>query len=189
MDAGLTEKLFAVHDALDLGGIPHAVGGAIDLVFCARRPRGTSDLDINIFLDAGQARRVLEALPAAVDRGQDDVRTVNERGQVRLWWEGTSLDLFFNNLPIHEQAARSCVTGRLGDREIPILDAASLVTFKAMFDRPADWSDIANIVDADPAPAVSAVGRIAGMMGEDDPVTRRLRALLDSRPAPVPPRP
>lgn len=182
VDAALAAKLFALHDALDAAGIPHAVGGAIDLLFCTDCPRGTEDLDLNIFLEASQAERVLDALPDPVRGSPDDVETVIDRGQVRLWWEETSVDLFFNNLPVHEEAARSRRTARLGGREIPILDVASLVTFKAMFDRPTDWIDIENIIDLNRDTAASAAGRVAEMMGDDDPVTVRLNAMLELRP-------
>lgn len=152
VDPALTAKLFTIHDALELAGIPHAVGGAINLIFCTRHPRRTSDVDINISLGVEHAGGVLDALPETVARGPADVRTVTDCGQVRLCWEGTKLDLFFNNLPIHEEAARSCATAWLEGREIPVLDVASLVAFKAMFDRPVDWTDIENIVDSNHGP-------------------------------------
>lgn len=177
----LAEKLFAVHDALERAGIPHAVGGAIDLVFCAEHPRETSDLDMNIFLGVDQAERVLDALPEPVARARVDLETILDRGQVRLWWGGTSVDLFFNNLPVHEEIARARQTGLLEEREIPIVDPASLVIFKAMFDRPNDWRDIENIMALHRDPVASAARRVAGLMGEDDPITARLRALLNPR--------
>lgn len=181
VEARLAGKLFAVHDALERAGIPHAVGGAINLVFCAERPRDTSDLDMNIFLGVDQAERVLGALPDAIAREDRDLATIAERGQVRLWWGETSVDLFFNNLPVHEEIARNRQTALLEEREIPIVDPASLVTFKAMFDRPADWLDIENIMALDRDPVEFAARRVAGLMGEDDPITARLNALLESR--------
>lgn len=179
VEARLAGKLFAVHDALESAGIPHAVGGAIDLVFCAEHPRETSDLDMNVFLGVDQGERVLAALPGQVERSEVDLETIVERGQVRLWWGGTSVDLFFNNLPVHEEIARARQTALLEQREIPIVDPASLVTFKAMFDRPNDWRDIENIMALDRAPVAFAARRVAALMGEDDPITARLNSLLD----------
>lgn len=178
VDARLADKLFAVHDALEHAGIPHAVGGAIDLVFCSERPRETSDLDMNVFLGVDQAERVLDALPGSVARENGDLETIVERGQVRLWWGSTSVDLFFNNLPVHEEIARARQTGLLEEREIPIVDPASLVAFKAMFDRPNDWRDIENIMALDRDPVEFAARRVASLMGEDDPITERLEAML-----------
>lgn len=178
----LAEKVFAIHDALESAAIPHAVGGAIDLVFCTENPRRTSDVDINIFLPVEQAERTLAALPAEIARGPADAKTIRDSGQVRLWWELTSVDLFFNNLPVHEEAARTRRIARLDGRELPILDVASLVTFKAMFDRPTDWRDIEMIIAGNRDTVAPAAARVAEMLGDDDPVTRRLNAMLGSSP-------
>lgn len=42
--------------------------------------------------------------------------------------------------------------------------------------------DIKNIIDLNRDTASSAAGRVAEMMGEDDPVTVRLNAMLEFRP-------
>ena len=51
----LVDKLFAIHDSLTEAGIAHAFGGAIALAYCVEEPRGTRDLDVNIFVDASKA--------------------------------------------------------------------------------------------------------------------------------------
>ena len=48
--SALGERLLAVHDALDGAGMPHAIGGAIALGYCVVEPRGTRDLDVNVFV-------------------------------------------------------------------------------------------------------------------------------------------
>jgi hypothetical protein len=45
----LVDRLFAIHDALADAGLAHAFGGAIALAYCVEEPRGTRDLDVNIF--------------------------------------------------------------------------------------------------------------------------------------------
>jgi len=72
----LVEKLFAIHDALTTASIPHAFGGAVALAYCVEEPRGTRDLDVNIFVDAASARRTLACLPPAVKVTEDDVAKV-----------------------------------------------------------------------------------------------------------------
>lgn len=175
----LIERLFAVLDALEAARIPHAVGGAIALAFCTKDPRGTRDLDLNIFLEVDHAEMVLKALPDEIPWGQREVRLIRETGQVRLRWEDTPVDLFFNNLPLHEEVARGQVTGQLKGREIPVLDATSLVIFKAMFNRTKDWADIEEILAHSRSAVSEATNRVAELIGNDDPITRRLTDLLD----------
>ncbi len=49
----LTERVAALHAALRGAGIPHAFGGALALAFCTAEPRGTQDIDVNVFLPPG----------------------------------------------------------------------------------------------------------------------------------------
>jgi hypothetical protein len=46
----LAQRLLAVHAALDDAGLPHAFGGAIALAYCTLEPRGTRDIDVNVFI-------------------------------------------------------------------------------------------------------------------------------------------
>ena len=95
----LVDKLFAVHDALKAESLPHAFGGAIALAYCVEEPRGTRDLDVNIFCDAADAERVLKALPEGVRVGADDVDRVKRDGQARLFWDGVPIDVSPRNQP------------------------------------------------------------------------------------------
>jgi hypothetical protein len=66
----LTEKIARVTQALDTAAIPHAVGGAIALGYHAE-PRGTLDIDVDVFLPESGAGRVfgcLEPLGVVFDR-------------------------------------------------------------------------------------------------------------------------
>src|SRR3982750_1086517 len=95
------EKLLANHDALKAESLPHAFGGAIALAYCVEEPRGTRDLDVNIFCAAAAADRVLRALPAGVEVGDREIERVERDGQARLFWDGVPIDVFLNNLPLH----------------------------------------------------------------------------------------
>ena len=176
----LVEKLFAIHDSLTEGGIAHAFGGAIALAYCVEEPRGTRDLDVNIFVDASRAGSVLASMPGAVRVRKKDVAKVKRDGQARLDWDGTPIDVFLNNLPLHDAVAASVVWVRLEGRDVPVLDCASLVIFKAFFDRTKDWADIEAVAEVTPEDIEEAAATIADLMGEDDPAHRRLEAFLRS---------
>jgi hypothetical protein len=179
----LIDKLFAIHDALQEHSLPHAFGGAIALAYCVEEPRGTRDLDVNVFCDAADAAKVLGALPNGVTVTAGDVGKVVKGGQARLWWDGVPVDVFLNNLPLHEAVASAVVWVPLQGRQVPMLDCASLVIFKAFFDRTKDWADIEAIAMATPEDIEAAARTLAEMLGEDDPAYRRLAAISVANPA------
>jgi hypothetical protein len=174
----LVEKLFAVHDSLTEAGRAHAFGGAIALAYCVEEPRGTRDLDVNIFVDAAEAESVLASLPGGVRVRKKDVAKVKRDGQARLDWDGTPIDVFLNNIPLHEAVAGSVVWVRLEGRDVPVLDCASLVIFKALFDRTKDWADIEAVAVATPEDIEEAAATIADLVGKDAPALEKLKALL-----------
>jgi hypothetical protein len=174
----LVDKLFVIHDSLTAAGITHAFGGAIALAYCVEEPRGTRDLDVNIFADASEARAVLAALPAGVKVDEEGIAEVERTGQTRLFWDDTPVDVFLNNLPLHDAVAASVVWVRLEGRDAPVLDCASLAIFKAFFDRTKDWADLEAVAQAAPEDIEQATTTIAELMGEDDPAVLRLRSLL-----------
>lgn len=173
----LVEKLFTIHDSLTEAGLAHAFGGAIALAYCTEEPRGTRDLDVNIFIDASQAGDVLAGLPEQIEVRARDVKTVVRDGQARLWWDDTPIDVFLNNLPLHEEVAAGVVWVPLAGRKIPVLDCASLTIFKAFFDRTKDWADIEAIAIATPEDIEGAAETIADLVGEDDPAVQKLKTL------------
>jgi hypothetical protein len=173
----LIDKLFAIHDALEGAGFAHAFGGAIALAFCVEEPRGTRDLDVNIFVDAAAAETVLAALPDAVRVRKKDVARVERDGQARLDWDGTPIDVFMNNLPLHEAVASSVVWVPLEGREAPVLDCASLVVFKAFFGRTKDWADLEAVAQVTPENIERATATIVRLVGVDDPAVTRLEEL------------
>jgi hypothetical protein len=179
----LVDKLFAVHEALKAKSLPHAFGGAIALAYCVEEPRGTRDLDVNIFCDAADARHVLEALPSGVRVDAADVERVKRDGQARLFWDGVPIDVFLNNLPLHEEVSTAIVWVPLEGREAPVLDCASLVVFKSFFDRTKDWGDIEAVALAAPEDVEAAARTLADLVGEEDESYRRLAAIRDANPA------
>jgi hypothetical protein len=174
----LVEKLFAIHDSLREASVPHAFGGAIALAYCVEEPRGTRDLDVNIFVDAAKAGPTLASMPEGVKVTGADVAKVERDGQARLDWDGTPVDVFLNNLPLHEAVAAAVVWVPLAGREVPVLDCASLAIFKAFFDRTKDWADMEAIAQATPEDIDIAAATIADLIGPDDPAVERLESLI-----------
>lgn len=178
----LIDKLFAVHEALASASLPHAFGGAIALAYCVEEPRGTRDLDVNIFSDAAAAATVLAALPDGVSVSEDDLEAVRRDGQRRLFWDGVPIDVFLNNLPLHEAAADGVRWVPLEGRHVPVLDCASLAVFKSLFDRTKDRADLEAIALAAPEDIETAARTVADLVGEDDPAARRLAAVVGANP-------
>jgi hypothetical protein len=176
----LAERLVAVHDALAAAGIPHAFGGAIALAYCTEEPRGTRDIDVNVFAEAATAAEVLSKLPDGVTVRPADIRDAERDGQVRVWWEETPLDLFFDVHPFHREVAAGVRSVPFVGREIPVIDCVALVVFKALFDRTRDWADIEAVVDADTFDRQAALDWVERLVGTGDPIIARLARVLSN---------
>jgi len=170
----LAERVVALHRALARRGIPHAFGGAVALAYCTLDPRGTSDIDLNLFVPAEDASTGLAALPDGVAQPPGTEEVIARDGQVRLWWDDTPLDLFFNYAPVHEDAARHRRTVPFADTRIPVLGPTELAVFKAMFDRTRDWADIEAMVAARSVDMEAVRSALADMLAADDPRFARL---------------
>lgn len=144
----LAERVVALDRGLVANRLPHAFGGAIALAFWTLDPRGTSDIDLNVFVPAAEAHAALSALPQEVAVPDGTVETIARDGQVRLWWDETPVDLFFDYVAVHADAARHARTVPFAGGHIPVLGPVELAVFKAMFDRTRDWADIEAMVGA-----------------------------------------
>jgi hypothetical protein len=144
----LPQRLVALHKALAERRIAHAFGGAIALAYWTLDPRGTIDIDVNVFVPATKAERVLRALPAGVSQPDGTAEAIARDGQIRLWWDDVPVDLFFDYAPIHADAARNRRRVPFAGTRISILGPTELAVFKVMFDRTRDWADIEAMVAA-----------------------------------------
>jgi hypothetical protein len=89
----------AVHLArqLESADLPYAIGGAIAYGFWGN-PRGTRDLDVNVFLPASEGARALDVLVEAgvrFDRAAA-LRAAAERGEARGVYGSIPVDVFFS---------------------------------------------------------------------------------------------
>jgi hypothetical protein len=164
----LVDKVVALSDALTNAHIPHAFGGALALAYCTEDPRGTRDIDINAFVPAARAEPVLAALPADVRIPAGTAERIAAEGQVRLWWDDTPVDLFFDYAPLHTEAARGTREVPFAGRQIRILGPVELVLFKALFDRPKDWVDIGTVVAAGAVNSGVVRRRLVTLLDADD---------------------
>lgn len=170
----LGDRLLAIDDALERARIPHAIGGAIALGYCTLEPRGTRDLDVNVFVGPDRVKEVFAALPEPVAIDGLSLERAERDGQVRLWWEQTPIDLFFSVLPFHDEVAGGVRQVSFEGRSIPVLDCTALAVFKAMFGRPRDWVDIESMAEARTLDLGEASRWVAQISGPDSAELRKL---------------
>jgi hypothetical protein len=173
----LGRRLLDIHDALSRAKLPHAFGGAIALAYCTEEPRGTRDLDVNVFVDPGQASDVCAALPAAVTVTDGNRHSLEREGQVRVWWEDTPVDLFLDVHKFHDEVAQGVRVVQFEGRTIPVLDCTALAVFKALFDRTKDWADIEEMAVAGALDLPRAEAWVERLVGSDGPALSRLKSL------------
>jgi hypothetical protein len=148
----LVDKVVAVHDALRSGGIAHAFGGAIALGYHAQ-PRGTREIDLNVFLRPSELERVLVHLaPLGVERPSETTGPRIPVVGIMCPWDETHIDLFFAYDDEFFDSVRSRIEEHLFivrdvEHRLPILSAEDLTVFKVTFDRPKDWVDIRHMLE------------------------------------------
>ncbi len=172
----LPDKITRIDEALD--DVPHAFGGAIALAYWAE-PRATIDIDVNVFLPAGQADRALQPLSAIGAQTQGAIDGIGQDGQTRIWWDDTPIGLFFSYDPFHDAARDAIVEVPFANTSIPVLSAEHLAACKVVFDRPKDWIDIDAMIETgthlESAEVLRWVGRV---VGDEDPRYTRIAAVL-----------
>ncbi len=139
-----------IADALEAADLPYAIGGALALGYWAP-PRGTADVDLNIFVDASHDIEIQRAFEALATTGvvldQDAARhEIAEGGVVRGWVDRTAVDTFFDSIELHRAAAGRTVSVPLAGRPANILSAEDLIVLKLLFFRGKDLLDVEQIV-------------------------------------------
>lgn len=176
----LAERLLAVHEALQRAQLPHAFGGAIALAYCTEEPRGTRDLDVNVFAGPERSDEVLDAMPPGVEVRQADRTALVRDGQVRVMWGDTPIDLFLDTHEYHREVAATMVEVPFEGTTIPTLGCEALIVFKAMFNRTKDWADIEAVLEVGIVDGPRVLGKLRSLLGREDPSVVRLAALLSN---------
>lgn len=174
------DVVLAVDDALERARLPHAFGGALALAFATKDPRGTADVDVNVFVSVDDAPRVLASLPDATSWTAADLTLLQRDGQVRVFIDDVPLDLFLSTDAFHDDVARRVRDVPFAGRTIRVLDPDHLAVFKVFFNRTKDWADMEAMVAAASLHAEVVVGWVEELLGADDERTVRLRRVLST---------
>lgn len=170
------EKVAAIAQTLSEAGIAHAFGGALALAYATEDPRGTRDIDVNVFVGPDRALEVFDALPQGVRWTQSDTDAVETDEQVRLWWDDTPVDLFFAAHDFHVRAGARTRKVDFAGGTITVLAPIDLAVFKVLFDRAKDWVDLGAMVDNGTLDVRATSTEVEALLGAD-PRVDRLRGL------------
>ena len=157
--------------ALDAAGIPYAIGGAIALGAWSD-PRGTYDVDVNLFVDHDGLDAALDVLAAAgvtIDRAA--ARQADEAGDVLIGrYDGLRVDLFTPSIPFSWEAMKTRRRLRGPSGEAYYLSPEATAIFKLLFFRSKDLVDVEKLVSVQREDLDTAYIRrwMVDMMGEDD---------------------
>ncbi len=178
-------------DLLEALHVPYAIGGALALGHHTA-PRGTKDVDLNVFLAADEVRPVLEALEQAGYELDPELaeQQARERGDLTAYRDDIRVDVFVDSIPLHADARVRRVSVPMLGRPAWVLSAEDLVLFKMLFDRGKDWVDVEHVLAARHGELDAEYVRrqLADHVGEDDHRYARFEQLwADFRPGPASP--
>jgi hypothetical protein len=161
----------AIADALARAEIPHAIGGALALGV-AGVPRGTLDVDVNVFSEDALLPEVVAALQAlgiSLDL-EAALAAARAEGMFVGSWDGMRIDVFVPSIPFSHEAARTTVEITADGWTGRFLCPEAIAVFKLLFFRLKDRSDLERLVAVRGDKLDHAYVRrwIVDMMGEDD---------------------
>lgn len=141
----LVGLILAVHRSLDRAAISHAFGGALALAYVAA-PRGTVDIDVNVFIGP---ERLDEVTAAFTELRLDRTTPAHEVPIAGVRYERAGdpfpVDVFPSLDERYANAERRRVMRPFAGASLPFLSAEDLCVFKLSFGRPQDWVDLAAI--------------------------------------------
>jgi len=174
---GLTEKIVLLHKQFKKQKLPHAFGGALALAWCTGQARGTIDIDVNIFVGTDELDKVLEALPADIEKKTTTVRQLKKDGQARFWWENSPVDIFLDTTNFHIEVKNRIILENFAGEPIPFLSCQDLAVFKAFFNRTKDWADLEAMMEAGTIDTRQLTGVLSEFLGADDERISRIKTL------------
>lgn len=174
--------------ALEDGGVPYAIGGALALGVWAI-PRATLDVDINVFVDEASLDRLHRCLAAlGIHADLDSLRAQSAAsGLIVVKWRGVRVDLFTPSIEFSREAERTRVAVELRGELFWFLSKETLAVFKLLFYRPKDIADVASLVALNAPTFDVAYVRswIVAMMGDDDERVARWDRIVASSGAEI----
>ena len=169
MTDSLVVKIVRIHEALDEAALPHAFGGALALAYCTGEPRGTRDIDLNVFIGVDRLDELATALPPQIEVTNADRTAFQRDGQSRLWWDGTPVDVFLSNTPFHDHTEASARRVPFAEvEELPVLACDDLAVYKAFFNRAKDAVDVAEMVRAGAVDLAHLRRTIEALLGDEE---------------------
>jgi hypothetical protein len=171
-DRSAAEAARQLADALAAAGYSYAIGGALALAV-AGVPRGTIDVDVNVFISEDQTEEVARLL-TTLGIDLDVEAAVAQAGRDGMFvgrWEGMRIDVFVPSIPFSHEAERTRVqvTGPDGWSGW-FLSPEAVAVFKLLFFRGKDIVDLERLIAVQGADLDQAYVRrwLVDMMGEDD---------------------
>lgn len=165
-----------IADALEEIAAPYAIGGALALAV-AGVPRGTADVDVNVFVPEARVESVIDRLAGLgvqIDK-QAALNQIERDGMFVGRWDGMRIDVFLPSIPFSHEAGRTRV--RITDDHGWsgwFLSAEALTVFKLLFFRGKDMVDLERLVAVRDELDRAYVRRwIVDMMGPHDERVRR----------------
>lgn len=157
--------------ALDEAQIPYGIGGAIAFGIWGD-PRGTHDVDINLFVNHDEFQKALAVLiSAGVEIDQEAATKADLAGDVIVgWYEDIRVGLFTPSIPFAWEAMNHVVRINNANRSIAYLSAESIAVFKLLFFRPKDLLDVEKLIEVEAEAFDANYVRkwLVEMMGEGD---------------------
>jgi len=167
----LLDALGELIDRLEESGVEYALGGAIAYGAWAE-PRGTLDIDLNVWVANDALGRVFAILESAhVDVEQvAATRDAADRGMFVGFHGNYRVDVFVPSVAFYETARRLRVRVDLIGRATWVLSPDVLAVFKMLFFRPKDLADVGRLLEIAAARIDPAFVRreLVDMLGADD---------------------
>lgn len=165
----VVELVVSSHRILNRLGVRHAFGGALALAYYAE-PRGTLDVDVNIFVPVAEGETVIASFAELGFAPEQPAERWTPAAGVRLVQPGrpVALDLFFSIDEHYDEIAGRVVTHPFGrpPADLPFLSAEDLALFKLSFGRDKDWVDLGNMAASQPDLDLSYIERqLVGLRG------------------------
>ena len=170
--------------AFESHGVPYAIGGAIAYGYWAV-PRGTLDVDVNVFVEPEHLAPVFDALESVdverLDRSTA-TRASEETGLFVVRVDGLRLDVFTPSIPFSRLAGETRCRVTIDGQDIWVLSAESTCVFKLLFFRTKDLADIEQLLAVRGTKLDRTFIRehLVDMMGEDDERVRKWDELVSN---------